>query len=1196
MKKIKNSLINFIVDARYYILVIFTIIAVLCLFVSTKVNINYDMTKYLPEASETKIGKNIMEDSFNEFTTSTLNLMFKGLEESKKLETLENIKKIEGVKEVSYEENENFNKEDYTLYIITVNDKEDSNTAKNVYNQIENDYKNYEIYTSGNVSDWNKPVVKTWIIAVAILSAMVILIIMCESYIEPFLFLYSIGLAVFINMGTNIMFSSVSHITNSIAAILQLALSMDYSIMLMNRYSQERRKENDKLKCMKKALGHAFSSIASSSITTIVGLLALIFMSFTIGKDLGFVLAKGVFLSLVSIFLSLPALILLFDKLILKTKKKSFNLNMNHFGKIVYKLRYPALIIFLLLFGASYMLKDGINILYTGTENDMIASVFSENNQIAIIYKNEFEDKIAGEIKKIDNENVNEILGFSNTIGEKLKYNEINDKLKDLSLDVNVDDYILKLIYYNYYNKDNPPKMTINEFVNFINKEILSNKDLAKSVDKETKENINKLANFSDKKKINQKRTTKEMASILNADEETIKDVFVLYYAKSNNTRLTIPELIKFINSDVLTNKKYNSMIGTKEKNSLKRVTPFINENTINMELKAEDLSEMFGLSKENTQNIISLYYMDKENNVSLTLKELLNSVTVLKKNTHYLDNTDLSMISNLKVFIYNEKNINNTKMNQENLKKVFNSINPKLVDTVFTMAKIPEDTLFTPIEFINFTIVNFGHHLNSNELNNLKLLKEIMDNENTKYTATEISNIFNLNKKEVFKLYTLIAKDKGYEFKLSPYTFVNTILSNENLLNGKVTGENLNTLKLVQKIMTSTNEKTTYSSKDISNLLGLKESDTKLIYSLYSSKKNNLKISLNDFVNFTLNNVVTDEKYKDNFNEETLSNLKAVQKVLTSSLNNEKLNTGNIFVYLSSLSKNLDKNLVELVYLYNGSLTDFDKNQKLTLEELVKYLNKDVINNPMYKDFLDTELKDKIKDADNKLKDAKNLVVGENYSRVILNTKFPFEGKETFEFIDKLKNSVNSDGIYIIGDSCMAFEMSKSFNDELNFITILTMIAIFIVVAITFKSIFIPIILVLIIECAVFVTMSYLSLIGSSVYFISLIIVQSILMGATIDYAIVYTTYYLENRKKGKEIKEAIISAYNKSIHTILCSSSILIIVTIIVGKFASMIASKICLTLSKGVLCAAILILFILPAILAIFDKFIVKNKNTK
>lgn len=1196
MKRIKNSIVNFIVDKRNHILVIFTILAFVSLFVSTKVNINHDISAYLPENSETKIGKNIMDENFSGVSTSTLNLMFKNLEEQKKYQVKDTIEDISGVKKVDYDDSENYNKNEYTLYVITVDDKESSKTATSVYDSIVKEYKDYEIYTSGNVSEWNKPVLHLWIIAFAIVSAMVILVIMCESYIEPFLFLYSIGLAVFMNMGTNIMFSSVSHITNSIAAILQLALSMDYSIMLMNRYSQIREKEKDKIKCMKEALLHAAPSIASSSITTIVGLLALVFMSFTIGADLGFVLAKGVLLSLVSIFLSLPALILLFDRIILKTKKKSLNINMTKVGKFVYKLRYPALIMFIIVFGIAFILKNGVNVLYTGTENDEIASVFSENNQIAIIYKSDREDKVANVIENLNNENIKETLALSNTIDEKLSYNEVNKKLNDLGLDISVDDYLLKLVYYNYYNKHSNMKMTINEFVMFVNKEILTNEDLVKNIDSNTKTNINKLSNFSDKTKINKKRDAKDIASILDVEESLIKDLFVLYNSSSPTNKMSISEFVNYIDGTVLKNPKYSSMISEEQKSMIKRVKPFINKSTINAESDAKTLAKMFGLQENDVNKLITLYYMNQENNIKLSLKEILNGVNIISSNTNYLDGVDLSKLSSLSTFINNQNNINNTKLNKRGLESVFASINTNLVDLVYRATNLPEEYRFTPLEFIDFCISNFNSYLSKEDLNNLNQLKVVIEssNNNTKYTATEISNIFGFNKSDSFKLYALIASNNGYNFKLSPRELVTIIINNNDMLKGSINEQNISTIKLLDSIMNSVNNGNTYTSKEISSILSLKTNDVNLIYSLYNSNKVNYKISLYDLINFILDDVVNNNNYKNMFPKDTIEKLDTIKKIMESSLKNDKYNATDIFVKLSKLDDSLDKNLIELVYLYNGSINQFDKSKKISLDELVNYLNKDILNNDLYQNFLDKDMKSKIKNANNKMSEAKELLTNNGYSRVVLNTKFAFEGKETFEFIADLKNSLDDDEIYVIGDSPIAYEMSKSFNDELNFITILTMIAIFIVVAITFKSIIIPLILVLIIECAVYITMSFLSLSGTNVYFISLLIVQSILMGATIDYAIVYTTYYLEMRNKKKSIKDSIIEAYNRSIHTILCSSSILVIVTLIVGNFASQIAAKICMTLSKGSLCAALLILFILPPILAILDRWIIKTKK--
>ena len=243
---------DFIVDKRYFILILFVILTIVSAIFSNKVKLNYDIAEYLPDTSETRKGMDIMEEEFAGTETSTLNLMFESLADDKKLDIKADLEKIKGVKSVDYDDSEDYNKDKYTLYVITVDDESDSKLAKDVYNNVIEKYdENYTIYTSGNVSDTNKTVLPIGIIVLAVGCALVILIIMCESYIEPFLFLTAILMAVVLNKGTNIIFGTISNITSSIAAILQLALSMDYSIMLMNRYMQEKENEKDKVKAMK---------------------------------------------------------------------------------------------------------------------------------------------------------------------------------------------------------------------------------------------------------------------------------------------------------------------------------------------------------------------------------------------------------------------------------------------------------------------------------------------------------------------------------------------------------------------------------------------------------------------------------------------------------------------------------------------------------------------------------------------------------------------------------------------------------------------------------------------------------------------------------------------------------------------------------------------------------------------------------
>ena len=267
-----------------------------------------------------------------------------------------------------------------------------------------------------------------------------------------------------------------------------------------------------------------------------------------------------------------------------------------------------------------------------------------------------------------------------------------------------------------------------------------------------------------------------------------------------------------------------------------------------------------------------------------------------------------------------------------------------------------------------------------------------------------------------------------------------------------------------------------------------------------------------------------------------------------------------------------------------------------MTIEEFVNYLNSDILTDSRFDDFISSEKRTTITNSKKTVAKSKKLIVSDKYSRAVLNTKYAFEDEDAYKFINKLQDDVgNKDDIYVVGHSPMAVEMSKTFNSELNKITILTMIFIFIVVAITFKDLIIPFVLVLIIQTAVYITMSAISITGGSVYFISLLIVQAILMGATIDYAIVYTSYYRESRLT-MGVKESVINAYNRSIHTIISSSSILIIVTLVVAGFASAIAAKICETISQGTFAAVILILFVLPGVLASVDKFICRKEYYK
>ena len=217
----KKKITDFIVNHAYAILIAMIAIAGLSALVGQNVKINHDIMKYMPESSETSQGKKIMDEEFGDVSTSNYTIMFENLDENEKPEMKEYFEHVDGVEKVNYDNSENYNKNkdgvDYTLYSIDVKGEADESVAASVYNEIHDHIKNqkegdkarYAFYEKGDVATSNGSVLNVTIIILAIGVALVIITIMSESYIEPWLYLTSILIAVLINKGTNIIFPNV---------------------------------------------------------------------------------------------------------------------------------------------------------------------------------------------------------------------------------------------------------------------------------------------------------------------------------------------------------------------------------------------------------------------------------------------------------------------------------------------------------------------------------------------------------------------------------------------------------------------------------------------------------------------------------------------------------------------------------------------------------------------------------------------------------------------------------------------------------------------------------------------------------------------------------------------------------------------------------------------------------------------------
>ena len=294
-------------------------------------------------------------------------------------------------------------------------------------------------------------------------------------------------------------------------------------------------------------------------------------------------------------------------------------------------------------------------------------------------------------------------------------------------------------------------------------------------------------------------------------------------------------------------------------------------------------------------------------------------------------------------------------------------------------------------------------------------------------------------------------------------------------------------------------------------------------------------------------------------------------------------------------LADDMTENELKLLYVYYFSQIDFAPDWTFSIDGLFAYLADFILNDPLFADFFENEDRNNLLKARRDLDDAIKKLSGPDYSLMSIVTTFPGGSDDTYMFLHNLIwefDNKLAGKYFIIGNSPMMFETSLSFGGEYFLITLITAGVIFLITAFAFRSLIIPAILVLLIQGAIYLNVSIIGIQGYGIFFLALLIVQCILMCATIDYGILFTSYYREKRKTlGR--KEALAASYYSSIYTILTSGIILIIVTGIVGMlFENPTIGQICRIISTGALCATILIVFVLPGIIATCDRWIHKD----
>jgi len=493
---------DFIIEHRFIIAVIMLVLTIVCAVLTTFIPVNNDRTRYLADDSNMKQGLSILRSDFPEAEEkASIRVMFDDLTGEEIPDILDRLKAIPYVSSVGFAaDSEDYRQGNHTLFLV--NSTFDYGTAeeKAIEQRIRNGFPDHVMVFQNN--DIPTTEVPLWLLLTAVALMIVILLVMCDSWLEPVLFLAATGIAILINMGTNIVFPYIDEMTSSIGPIIQLVLSMDYSIILMNRYRQEKARHADRKDAMKAALSGSVSTIASSSLTTAAGLLALIFLSFRLGPELGIVLAKGVLISMVCVLTILPVLILLCDKWIEKTRKRSPHIPMGFFAAFSRKARRVMPAVFIILFAGFLILQSFTRVSFLENSEDPMEGIFPKENTVVLVYRTEEEPQTGPLIEGLEEDKrVTNVLGYSNTLGKACDASQMSELLRSMQeetagageaaeKDLQIDDSMLRMLYLYYQMQHGKSEMSVVELFDYLCDELLEDARLDVYFNEEMKDYI----------------------------------------------------------------------------------------------------------------------------------------------------------------------------------------------------------------------------------------------------------------------------------------------------------------------------------------------------------------------------------------------------------------------------------------------------------------------------------------------------------------------------------------------------------------------------------------------------------------------------------------------------------------------------------------------------------------------------------
>ena len=1099
---------------HHLLLLIFTLLLVIGAAVGMFfVHVNSDMTKYLPADSQMSRGLQVMATEFGEADISmpSISLMCGALSEEEKTAFRDTLTALPDVNKATVQTSEDGAHTLYQLYV------DESVNQKALGKQIRKAHPQVQLIETAQ--DGATPPVSVMIIAAFLIVA--VLLFMAQSWVEPFIYLGTTGMAILLNMGTNAFLPSVSITTYSIAAILQMVLSIDYCIILTNRYRQKKKTHPNPIEAVNFAIKSAYRPVISSAMTTVVGLLMLCFMRLRIGMDMGVVLAKGVICSLICTFSVLPSLLILLDKAIEKSHKKTFVIPTERLGRFATSHKIPIAISAVILFAVAFFFSQRTSIFFSAEAESRIEEVFPQPNAFVIIYNTADEDSIAPMIDQLAGDtSVNTVISYPTLLQRPYSAAEMAVSLKTMSA----------------------------QFGDMIN---LGNGDLI------------------------QEMLTPEL-------------VQVLYYMQSGlGDTLTIdfPTLTRFIDSDCLNNPLFAGFIDDSMRDQMALLRELTSEEPV------EDA-------------------VDDNDNVNDNANAANDNAVSIAESAEPADRvaTPLTTIA------------------------IDSSDNPNLQAPTI----VPEPT-YAVVDFINRLYIDRPSALTMDfrTLADTITLRRVMD-------AAEMSAFIGSSLTQTRLVFNY---DKQHRKAMTPLEYMHILTDDlffRKALNGMITPEQKEIVRMRTGIMDLANKNTYLSAQQLvgiserfgiknitgsyvdslmepiviqQNMLSLQE---RLIANAESSESSESDSDSGEISNSSSDSVsdsgdlvekalpevqqpmpaiATPAKHKPT-REEIEADRKA-ELFLELMYGGKRYPADRMAQYFAQLGQEVDANMISLLYTYYGSQRLYNDSLQMSIEEVLSYVSGPLLTDPRMASLIPDSVADIISGVEQQMQSGVGMLRGNDHSLCVVLTDYPAESDATYAFVDtleRLEKRYLPSGSNMIGESVMYSEMKNGFSHEMMIVTILTILAIFLIVAITFRSVIVPAILILTVMTAVYVNVVCCGIISGEMLYLAYLIVQSILMGATIDYGILFANYYREKRRT-LPARESIFESYKGSIRTIMTSGLIMVVAPAAMALLTdNVMIRNIVGAIAIGAFVAIILILVLLPGVLMVFDRWVVHNAVPK